>query len=307
MSEFLARLSEFRSRFDVREQATQLTLISIVAAVVIVAALVALPRSDEAEPARSRDRTTASSGEEAGDRDTEAGATTSEPVASGSARGSSGPGSSTVSGRAAAPAARAPSRVVVAGGAVKVGITYTADAGQANAAAGFTVAQIDQRRGWEAVVADINRDPPFGRKIVPVWYSQTENEITQKGAERVAQEACARFTQDTKVFMVWDGTLTAGDATLRRCLTKAKVPQISFGTGTSYGRTFKDFPYVTEPASAAMDRMAAFYVDGLFDSGFFRTFKNNRAPYSPVKPSDGKPRIGSSGTTRRPTRREPPR
>lgn len=66
------------------------------------------------------------------------------------------------------------------------------------------------------MIADINRDPPFGRKVVPVWYSQTENEVSSKGGERVAQEACAHFTQDNEVFMVWVGTMAPERTRSRR-------------------------------------------------------------------------------------------
>jgi hypothetical protein len=174
---------------------------------------------------------------------------------------------------------------------VKVGITYTEDPGGANAAAGFSIGQVDQRRGWEALIADINKDPPFGRKVLPVWFSQTENDVQSKGAERIGQEACAHFTKDNPVFMVWVGTIGNGD-TLPACLTKAKVPNITFGTGESYSKTFNDFPYLVEPTKAALDRMAAFYVETLFDAGFFSKFKNNSLPYTPTKPADGKPQIG---------------
>ena len=275
MAGFLERL---------RDEKTQLTLASIAAAVVIVMALVALPRSEDETPATA----SPSAGEphadvvaEPVDEEKE-----DEPVAR---RGRS---SSTVSGQSPTdPAVGAPADPPVTRTEVKVGITYTEDAGQANAAAGFTVGQVDQRRGWEALIADINKDPAFGRKVVPVWYSQTEDEATSKGGDRLAQEACAHFTQDNKVFMVWVGTIANND-TLSACLTKAKVPSIAFGVGESYSQTFEDFPYLVEPSSAGMDRMAAFYVDGLVDARFFAEFKDNAPPYTPTKPADGKARVG---------------
>jgi hypothetical protein len=174
---------------------------------------------------------------------------------------------------------------------IKVGITYTSDPGGANAAAGFTVGQVDQRRGWEALVANINKNAPFGRKIVPVWFGQTEDEVTSKGADRLGQEVCAKFTQDDPVFMVWVGTVGIGN-TLSACLTKAKVPSIAFGIGESYSKTFQSYPYFVEPAAAALDRMAKFYVDALVGEGFFKSFKQNSAPFGPTRPADGKARIG---------------
>ncbi|MEX2393325.1 MAG: hypothetical protein WD826_02480 [Actinomycetota bacterium] len=193
--------------------------------------------------------------------------------------------------RAAPKAPGGDTPVVASGGTIKVGITYISDPGGANAAAGFTVGQVDQRRGWEAIIKKINADAPFGRKIVPVWFAPTENEATSKGAERLGQEACAKFTQDERVFMVWVGTVAGGN-TLQSCLTKAKVPSIAFGVGESYGKTFATFPYLVEPSVAALDRMAAFYASSLVSNGFFTSFKSNTAPYGPTKPADGKARIG---------------
>jgi hypothetical protein len=260
---------------------TQLTVASIVAAVVIVVAFVAMPgRGDNKTPSARRSPS----------RSVHVDRTLENAVATDRARG--GRSSSRVSsGSPESPVEGLPSDPPVTATEVKVGITYTEDPGGANAAAGFTVGQVDQRRGWEALIADINRKPPFGRKVVPVWYSQTEDEVTSKGGERLAQEACALFTQDNRVFMVWVGTV-ANNETLSACLTKARVPQVAFGIGESYTRTFTKYPYFVEPSSAAMDRMATFYVDELFDAGFFSRFKNNSPPYTPQRPANGRPRVG---------------
>lgn len=281
MAALLERLRALRSD----DKTLRLTLISLTAAIAVVAAFVALPGSDDEMPAAggvstSEPETRARPGSSPqDDPDTRAAA-------------DDGVSSAVVTAPSEDPGDGRPSEVTFSESEVKVGITYTEDAGAANEAAGFTVGQVDQRRGWEALIADINRDPPFGRKVVPVWYSQTENEVSSKGGERVAQEACAHFTQDNEVFMVWVGTIGAGEDTLSACLTKAKIPQVAFGVGTSYSRTFEDFPYLVEPASAAMDRMAAFYVDGLEAQGFFSGFKDNAPPYTPQPPADGQARIG---------------
>lgn len=266
------------------DEKTQLTLASITAAIVIVIALVAMPGGDNTGSTSQGAPTTSSKT----DSTRSAGTDDPSPTDGGALAGRS---SSTVSLPDADVRTGRPSDPPITASEIKVGVTYTEDPGQANAAAGFAIAQIDQRRGWEALISQINRDPAFGRKVVPVWYSQTEEEFASKGDERVAQEACARFTQDNKVFMVWVGTIGLDDA-LFACLTKAEIPSIVFGTGASYSKTFEKFPYLVEPVSAGMDRMAAFYVDQLDEARFFSVFKNNQAPYTPQKPADGKPRIG---------------
>lgn len=177
---------------------------------------------------------------------------------------------------------------------IKVGITYVSDPNAGNEAAGFgQIGRIDQRRGYEAMIREVNRNAPYGRKLVPVWYSQTTEEITSKGGERIAQEACAHFTQDNKVFLMWDGGLIGGDdPTFHACATNAGIPELGFSGGLSWSKTYRDFPYLVDPTDAALDRMATFEVDQLYKQGFFSKFKDNQLPYTPQKPADGKPRIG---------------
>lgn len=283
-----SRIREFVGHLkDLGDRTAQLTLLSISIVVILIAAVVALPGSDDdvadgAAPGTATERAT---------KLAEKGLDISGE--SGPLSGAAGAPSSRSSGRVDAVEASAPASLPpITDTTIKVGFTYVEDPGTANAAAGFGgIGQIDQKRGWEAMIREVNRNPPFGRKIAPVWFSQTTDEITSKGQERVEQEACAHFTQDNKVFMVWDGFLV-GQETFQACATKAKVPEIGGGGGLSYSQTYRDYPYVVDPFSAALDRMAAFQVDQLHAHGFFSKFKDNALPYTPQKPADGKPRIG---------------
>jgi hypothetical protein len=280
------------SRPNVRDQRTQFTIAGTLATVVLIAAIVGASTGGVDDSSPTSSKTASDSG---------------DPLTSSTIPGEDGKTTTKdgtrVGGRAAAPGARPGSApvdgddvgrvVAVNKPEIKVGITYLEDPGTANAAAGFGgVGQIDQKRGWEAVVKDINANLPYGRKIIPVWYSQTTEELTSKGGDRIEQEACAKFTQDSPVDFVWSGGLLGSDGPFVSCSTKAKLPLIGSGGGLSYAQTFKDAPYLVEPASAALDRMAAFQVDQLYDAGFFKGFKENSPPYTPQKPADGKPRIG---------------
>lgn len=282
------RIADYRSRLNLRDRKTQLAVASGVTAIaIIVAAVLALPGSgDKAGPGRSGDRAVGSISELAEQ------AAEDPPPLLGGATGRSG-------GKVSSPTAQegggggAPSDPPITDTEIKVGITYTSDPGGANAAAGFGgIGQVDQRRGWEAMIADINRDPPLGRKVVPVWFSQTEREIISKGTARIEQEACQYFTKDNPVFLVWDGSLVGAGDTFNQCATDARIPEIGGGGGLSYSETYKKYPYNVEPAAVALDRMAAFHTDKLFDGGFFSTFKDQEAGYTPVKPVDGKPIVG---------------
>jgi hypothetical protein len=169
---------------------------------------------------------------------------------------------------------------------LRVGIAYLEDPGAANAAAGFAgIGQIDQKRGWDAMINEVNKNPPFGRKVVPVYYSYTTNELLSKGSDQIYQEMCAHWTKDNRVFMAW----SSGTDVLRACLTKAGVPQLGSGLGFSYAQTFKDYPWLVEHNASALDRMAEFEVHQLHARGFFDKCKKHQSTDPCV---DGKPRIG---------------
>lgn len=170
-----------------------------------------------------------------------------------------------------------------------VGMFYVTNPGNANSAAGFNnIGRINQRRGWDAMVAEVNKKPPFGRKVKPVYYSTSEEDALSKG-DALWDEACAHWTKDNKIFLAW----SVGPEPLRACLTKAYmgkgVAQVGSGTGDSYAKTFKDHPWYVEHNTPAVDRLATFVVDQLFDRGYFQSCRpDSKQALSCV---DGKPRI----------------
>ena len=168
---------------------------------------------------------------------------------------------------------------------IAVGIIYVTNPGTFNSAAGFTgVGQVDQRRAWELMVKEVNKNAPFGRKVVPVWFSTSEENAVSKG-ETLWQEACAHWTKDNKIFLAW----VAGTDTLKACLTKNRVAQIGQGTGFSYEKTFKDYPWYIEHNASALDRMAQFEVDQLHGRGYFAKCKTTSK--TELACVDGQPRI----------------
>lgn len=295
MSESSERIGQYWSRLTGGDRAAHLALSGSVAAVILIVALIAWSAGGGEGPSPLTPGAISERAADAADDGlplepsaTQDGASGSRSSATASIPGSDSAGTSVEAGSPALPP--------ISSTHMKVGITYLEDPGTANAAAGFAgIGQVDQRRAWEALIKRINADPPHGRKIVPVWYSQSTTEVQSKGAERIEQEACAHFTRDNKVFMVWDGALVGSSTTFNSCATKARIPQIGGGGGLSWSKTYQDFPYLVEPGSAALDRMAAFYVDQLVAQGFFAKFKRNEAPYTPCNeavPCSGAPRIG---------------
>lgn len=266
-----------------RDEKTQLILASVAAVIVLIAAVIALPGSkDDADTLVGSTATDSPAliDPKTGKKVDLDGDGTPDTVP-----GGAGPRGS---GSVAVPPG-APEAPPITATSVKVGISYVEDPGTANEAAGFgAIGQVDQKRGWDAMIKEINKNPPAGRKIVPVFNGVTTEEITSKGDERLQQEACAFFTQDNPVFMVWEWTVSG--EIFDACLTKNGIPSIASGAGDS--SVFKKNPYKVAPTAVAMDRLAAFQVDQLFDAGFYKGFKVNSLPYTPGKPADGKPRIG---------------
>lgn len=287
MSEFSERLKAYRSRFSLRDQSTQLTLAGLLAVVVLIAAAVGWSGNG---PATATNVAGSSSGDDTGALGSDVPDSSTGPGVVTPRQGTGGSAVVNHSG-ATVDAPDAPDAPPLTASSMKVGIAYTSDAGSSNEAAGFgAIQQVNQRRGWDALIKDYNKDPPFGRKVVPVYFAVTENDITSKGSERLQQEACAHYTQDNRVFMVWEGVI--GGDVLSACLTKARIPALGGGAGLSYSKTYEDYPYLISPADAAMDRMARFEIDQLFEHGYFSKFKENQVPYTPQKPADGKPKIG---------------
>jgi hypothetical protein len=169
------------------------------------------------------------------------------------------------------------STVAISDTEVAVGMTYLFDAGKANSAAGFgSIGQVDQKRALDMMIAEVNKVKPGGRKVVPVMYRASEDDVISKG-DQFEQEVCQFYTKDNKVFMTWD-TIVGTDV-LHKCLTDKKVAELGVGAGSK--KDYERFPYVTGMNSVAMDRMAAFYVDQLVSQGFFSSFKQNDAGYTP--------------------------
>lgn len=113
---------------------------------------------------------------------------------------------------------------------ILIGITYTANGEQANAAVGAAISRGDERQNAKAVIAQINeRGGVAGRKLVPVFHAYDAQSAEPN--ESQDQAACATFTQDKKVFAVASIGLTEN---FTACLHKAGVLQITSGSIINY-------------------------------------------------------------------------
>ncbi|MCA1710598.1 MAG: hypothetical protein LC789_02735 [Actinobacteria bacterium] len=137
----------------------------------------------------------------------------------------------TASGGALPPRASAQG-VGVTATTVNIGITYTENAKEANAAFGVNISPGDTRANAQAILDDINaRGGVAGRKLVPVFHAY-DAQSAETNAEQ-DQAACEDLTQDHKVFAAVGG----GGDTWDACMKKAGVLNTVGATLTESDRT----------------------------------------------------------------------
>lgn len=301
-SELGERIRDAVSRFSLRDRPTQIALVSIVVVLALIVAVVAWPSGEEEELAGSRGGETVDDvsgdplevpegeapvdGGDVGDdrsgpSDSSSSGGSSGSVGSeGSAGGASGPEAAGEPGGGAPPTAAecapgtgAENAPGASDSEIKVGIVYDPDAGALNTAFGFAgVGQIDQKRAWDELVKHLNDTGGVcGRRVTPVFNEQSQ--LEGESQEQQAQQNCTAFTEDDRVFGVWE----SGNNTLRECLTEARVVQNAGGTGLSDAQTYDRFPYLVETGMPGQTRLARFGVDELEAEGYYAENRPNQA------------------------------
>jgi hypothetical protein len=222
---------------------------------------------------------------------TSEGAAASGGAAAGAAPAGDGARRATATGAAASGATRSSGGATSAGTAVgesapgvtdseiKLGLVYDVNQGATNAALGVApaVGQINTRRAYDALIAEINRTGGVaGRKLRPVYF--TFDSLSGKTTDTIYAEACASFTQDNRVFAV----LGSGNDNFRACLTKAGIIQVGNGNGLADSETYKSFPFLVETGSPALDRLLRFKTDALRGAGFYGEGRDG--PLPPTSP-----------------------
>ncbi|MCW2571619.1 MAG: hypothetical protein JWO88_1677, partial [Frankiales bacterium] len=136
---------------------------------------------------------------------------------------------------------------------IALGIPYCSDCAAANSAAGAGGEDPgDTRRYTQAVLDDINaRGGVLGRKLVVVWQSVSASADVATSQ----QAACARWTQDHKVFaMFFQGEI------VYQCAKKAGV--LAYGAGGT-GPIYARYPNVFAPPDTRLERLGAVTVKSM--------------------------------------------
>ncbi len=141
--------------------------------------------------------------------------------------GGSGPSTSTAtSGVTPGPTSSLATGLGVTATTVTIGIAYSSNADQANAAiGGGALTSGDERANAEALVAEVNsKGGVAGRKLVAVYQSY-DNTSSSPGSVQ-DQSACDKWTRDSKVLAVFSNNLTE---VLPACLNKVGVVYLRSG------------------------------------------------------------------------------
>ena len=144
---------------------------------------------------------------------------------------------------------------------INLGFEYSTTTGAADRAIGAAGAapSYDFRNVMNAAIDYANKNGGFaGRKLKGIYYDIN----VANPRESEDQAACAKFTQDNKVFAMQGQT-----DVLRACAEKAGA--LSILSGNEVASTFKKFPHFVDPISIRLDRMGPVTVGGLDKAGYF--------------------------------------
>lgn len=145
---------------------------------------------------------------------------------------------------------------------IYVGSYYTKNQGAANAALGVGgFDQGDAREPQNVMIDEINKQGGLlGRKIVPIYYGY--DATSTQTADQQNQAACAKYTQDNKVFAI----LVSGPI-IDECAKKAGALELGFGEALP--ETYEKYPHRIDVDDMNLVRQGSVTVDGLFRKGYF--------------------------------------
>jgi hypothetical protein len=169
----------------------------------------------------------------------------------------SGPGSSGLGGTI--PAAAAPG---VTADTIYIGAQYQENSQAANAALGAgAIAIADTRPYYNIVIEDINAHGGLaGRKVVPIYYGY--DATSTESSDQQDQAACAKWTQDNRVFAI-----LLGGPIIDECAKRAGV--INLGYSGAIPETYQTYPTRIDIDSFNMVRVGAVTVDQMAANGYF--------------------------------------
>jgi hypothetical protein len=175
-------------------------------------------------------------------------------------------GAPTVAG--AGPGSSAANGPGVTSSTIYVGEVYEPDTAAADAALGAAQADPgDTKAETTAVIRYINTHGGIaGRKIVPIWYRANLND----SATTSAQQACALWTQDHKVFVLSGGDFRGASELMDQCTAHEGGIQVNSGQITLETTALNaQFPADINLNGLTNDRAMGYTIAGLAQQDYF--------------------------------------
>lgn len=176
-----------------------------------------------------------------------------------SATGPTGEGGSTGGGKGGSlPASTGPG---ITASKIYIGVPWS-DAGAANEA--FTGAELssDARKPYDAMIEEINKAGGIAGREVEAVYKES-SATSSETADQQDQAACARWTQDNKVFAI----MATGNI-IRQCAEEAGAITLS-PVSVSVPEDFQRYPHYVEISGMDLYRVGDVTVAGLDREGYF--------------------------------------
>jgi ABC-type branched-subunit amino acid transport system substrate-binding protein len=181
---------------------------------------------------------------------------------SGSGSGSTvGGGSGSAAGSAAAAAQGTGLAGVSGDEPIEVGVPYTANGEQANAALGAAaITRGNEKADAQAVIEEINAKGGInGRRLRPVYFAY--DATSSDTAANQDQAACSHFTEDNHIAVSMGTGLTP---VMYECLARAGVLMLSSGSIIDADNaTLRRYPYFFQLGTMSQERMMADQVNTL--------------------------------------------
>ena len=148
---------------------------------------------------------------------------------------------------------------------IYLGIVYL-DAGAANQALAGQTIESDARKAYDAMIEEVNKAGGLGgREVVPIYHKYDAD--SSETIAQQAQAACARFTQDNKVYAIL--AFDNGAGVIQECVERAGAVQPVHYNGGSLPEDFRKYPHYVEITGMNALRVGPVTVTGLKREGYF--------------------------------------
>lgn len=163
---------------------------------------------------------------------------------------------------------------------INLGYATMKQADVAYSSAGYDTSFGDQEAIARAIANTINRQGGVANRRVNLVFHDIDVATFSTNPNRAAQEACATWTQDHRVFAAITVIPLAGSQSnaLYPCLAKHRIPLIDASAGFAIpGSFFTNYsPYLYATQSTSIEQQAKIWIHRLMKQGYFQAWDHQR-------------------------------